>query len=548
MPLLALLLLLISTPTHAQADHCPSWSDSQAKQEISRLQQQLTQWEQSYRQQGASPVSDEHYDQSLTLLQHWQQCFGQKPNVGIHPPMAGLHKLANLAAVQQWLQQRPDTPLWVQPKVDGVAVTLIYKSGQLHQALSRGGQHWTRAVLQLQHIPQQLPQSSPNQMVIVQGELYWHQPGHVQHRDGSRNGRHQVMAALNSQQLPTHAKEHIRLFVWAWPNGPKQMPKRLQMLQQLGFPTSQQFTHPVHNAKDIQHWRQHWYHTALPFATDGIVVKQGLRPPAHRWPDAPPYWAAAWKYPPRSGSTEVEAVHFQIGRSGRITPVLELIPLRLDDKEIRRVSLGSLQRWQHLDLRPGDQVRIQLSGQTTPQLAQVLWQPQQRPPLAVPDPKRYHRFSCWQPTTGCRQQFIARLDGLGSRQALDMQGIGPATWQRLVNAGYIKGLLDWLQLTEVQLLQVPGFGKSRAQKLIATWQQARQRSFQRWLIALGIPRGVQVEAKANWSQLSQRTIAQWQALPGIGPQRAQQLQRFFQDPQVLRLRQQLLAAGIAGFQ
>ncbi|QKE65358.1 NAD-dependent DNA ligase LigB [Aquipseudomonas campi] len=553
---IALSLYCLACPLLAAP--CPDWSASRAGAELKTLQQQLKNWDQAYHQQGHSPVSDELYDQARERLQDWQQCFPQQapsdlradlgpPGSQPHPiAHTGLHKLRDEAAVQQWLQGRSE--LWIQPKVDGVAVTLHYRDGRLLRAISRGdgqrGQDWTSQARLIDAIPQQLPR---NDELILQGELYWRLPGHVQAQGGTGTARNQVAGAMSRHQLDAATAAQIGLFVWDWANGPSSMGERLQGLRALGFSDSAELTLAITNLQQASHWRAHWYRSPLPFASDGVVLRQGRRPPGNSWAAEPPQWAAAWKYPPNQALAQVRDVHFQIGRSGRITPVLQLQPIRLEQRNIQRVSLGSLQRWQALDIRPGDQVAITLAGLTIPRLDGVVWRSAERPALRAPDPTAYHALSCWQPSSACASQFSARLNWLSGKQGLQLAGVGPGTWAKLQQAGKLPDLLAWLDLTEAELAQTPGFGARSADQLQQSFASARQRPFAQWLKALGLPASGAAPLGTDWDTLAARDAQAWDAFNGIGPQRAAQLVAFFQHPDVQALRQRLRAAGVKGF-
>ena len=240
-------------------------------------------------------------------------------------------------------------------------------------------------------------------------------------------------------------------------------------------------------------------------------------------------------------------MEFRIGRSGRITPLLQLEPLQLDDRRISRVSLGSLQRWQALDIRPGDQVAITLAGLTIPRVDAVVWRSQERPVIVPPSPSDYHALSCWQPEPGCEQQFLARLNWLSSERGLDLPGVGAGTWQALFEAGQLPNLLAWLELDGARLQRLPGFAETSAAKLAASFALARQRSFADWLRALGLPPSGEASLGDDWATLATRSEAQWRAEPGVGMGRAQQLSAFFRAAPVLDLRTRLQAAGVAGF-
>ncbi|RTQ98197.1 NAD-dependent DNA ligase LigB [Halomonas nitroreducens] len=555
--LAACLLCVWSLPLLAA---CPDWSPGRAERELAALHARLEAWNTAYRRDGSSPVSDAVYDQASARLDTWHHCFpGLVPasppaTTGpagelAHPvAQAGLAKLQGRDAVQAWLARRED--VWLQPKVDGVAVTLVYDRGRLARAISRGngrsGQDWTARVARLPAVPGRLPAGAPAR-VVLQGELYRRLEAHVQAKRGGIGARSTVAGWLARDHLAAEPARRVGLFVWGWPDGPATMQARLAGLAALGFPDTARWSHPVADADELHEWRQRWYRGPMPFATDGVVLKQGHRPSGHDWRPAPPDWAVAWKYPPRETLAAVRHVAFRIGRTGRITPLLQLRPVVLDGRTIRRVAVGSLVRWRRLDIRPGDRVVIALAGATIPRLEGVAWRAAERPAVSPPDPAAYHALSCWHPTPGCEQQFLARLEWLAGPEALDLPGLGPGTWHALVEAGLVGGLLDWLALAPDTLRRAEGIGKVRAGRLAAAFAAARRRPFAAWLEALGVPPGWDVGATADWTALTRRREAAWRALPGLGPVRAADLRAFFDHPEVRRLARRLAAAGIDGF-
>lgn len=551
--LLVFLLAHIALAAHA---NCPNWPRPQAQREITTLQNQIDQWNDAYHREGRSLVADELYDQALSRLSEWRNCFQQPSSEQplrtasgsvVHPtPHTGLDKLHKAEEVDRWLRDRRD--VWVQPKVDGVAITLIYRQGVLQQAISRGdgvsGQDWTVSAHRIAAIPQRLTQP---QDLLVQGELYWRLNDHVQAQSGSVNARATVAGLMGRKSLAAEDAAGIGLFVWNWPQGPSNLPERLSALAALGFATTEPYTHPIREFADAQKWREHWYRSPLPFASDGVVLRQNQRPPAERWQARAPYWAIAWKYPFAQALAEVRKVHFKVGRTGRITPVLELVPVKLDDREIRRVSVSSLKRWLTLDARPGDQVAISLAGLTIPRLDSVVLRASERADLFVPGASDYHALSCWQPTPGCETQFLARLTWLSGKQGLAMPHVGRGTWEKLLETGRLNNLLDWLTLDAPELANIAGFGERSSARLMHSFQSARQQPFAQWLKALGLPPTGQARLPDSWQALVQRDTEQWQAEAGIGPGRAAQLRAFLRDPQVLALSETLHAAGIDGF-
>ncbi|PUA44891.1 NAD-dependent DNA ligase LigB [Pseudomonas protegens] len=553
--LFLLFLALTGLPALAQ---CPDWSSARAERELTALQQQLEAWDIRYHRHGQSPVADELYDQSRQRLTRLQQCFPQLPVAAapalhgargpVPHPIAhtGVEKLPDDNAVQLWLKGREG--IWAQPKIDGVAVTLIYRQGRFHQALSRGdgwhGQDWSARARQIAAIPKQLPQPVD---LLLQGELYQRLEQHIQARSGSLNARSRVAGWLARKHLSAAEAAQIGLFVWDWPQGPASLSERLEQLAQLGFTEGAEYSRPIAGFSEARHWREHWYRSPLPFASDGIILRQSLRPAAERWQARAPHWIAAWKYPYAQALANVRQVRFRIGRTGRISPLLDIDPVVLDDRQIRRVSVGSLQRWQALDIVPGDQVAISLAGLTLPRLDGVVLRSQQRQAIQAPAPEDFHALSCWRPTPGCEGQFVARLAWLSGKQGLHLDHIGEQTWARLVETGRIKGLLDWLTLDQAELATIAGFGARSSLRLIESLQQARQRPFARWLKALGLPPSGSAELNGPWQVLASRNSLDWQNETGVGPERAAQLVAFFREPQVQALQATLNQAGINGF-
>lgn len=542
-------------PAHAA---CPDTTTDQVKLELDQWRGQLDEWNRAYRQDGHSSVDDAIYDQVLQRYEALRACFpalaskpGQLGRAGAARAaiaQMGLDKLADLAAVGAWMQSRDHGDLWVQPKADGVAVTLLYIEGELHSAISRGdglhGTDWTQPVRRIADVPKRL-QNAPAR-VVLQGELVWRLEAHKQASAGGLGARSRVAGALARDHLDAETAAQIALFVWDWPDGPDDMPSRLDGLRTMGFAQSVALTQRVKTPREVARWREHWYRTALPFATDGIVMRQGRRPPSSTWTAVPPTWAAAWKYPPAKVVATVTGVDFRHGRSGRIDAVLRLEPIALGDRTVRRVLLGTLSRWKTLDVRPGDQVAVALAGLTIPRFDGVVLRARERLDVPTPAPRSHDALSCWERSPDCEQQFLARLVWLSGKQGLMIDGMGERSWQMLIDAGLIHGLLDWMSLTPQQLRMVPGVERARAAQWADAFVQARQRDFAMWLRALGMPPAGDI-GLSNWEAGAAMTEQAWQRQPGVGPVRARKLKAFFAHAHVQRLARLLREAEVDGF-
>lgn len=551
---------------------CPDWGVVRAEREIAALTTQIARWDSAYFQRGVALIDDSIYDQLLIQLNRWLVCFPstqlaasviatalEQQKISHAIVQTGLKKAQSESEVAQWLQTR-SSDLWVQPKIDGVAVSLVYLHGQLISAISRGdgqfGEDWTEQVLKIDAVAKTL--STDQQKITLQGELFWLRSNHVQSRDGGQNARAKVAGAMMSKVLSSSSAKQIAFWVWEWPDGPEEMGERLQQLRQLGFIYGPDNTYPVNtdpvNANPVntleavRERRQAWFNAPLPFVSDGIVIRQGKRPAGNRWQIQPPSWALAWKYPPVRTVAEVQSLEFNIGRTGKISPIASLKPVQLDDKNIQRVNLGSLAHWQAIDLRVGDSVTLVLAGQGVPQIEDVVWRTQERTAVKIPRSTDYHSLSCWSPTDSCESQFLARLVWLSSKNGLDLKGINSGTWRKIMTAKPLTDLTAWLDLTVTDLLSVDGIGDKQAQLIYQRFQEARQKPFYQWLQALGFTALTAEKLQGrDWIELEQLTLTQWLQENEFGPKKASNAYQFIHHPQFKRLADKLSQQGIDGF-
>jgi DNA ligase (NAD+) len=537
---------------------CPVWSPTQAQQEISRLQQQIDQWNNDYWQQGASAVSDDVYDTLTVRLETWRRCFGADlshaspalPGGSVKHPVAhtGVEKLRSKAALQKWMQGK--SALWAQPKVDGVAVTLVYRDGKLEHAISRGdgltGEDWTANARLIPSLPKRITGTLANS--VLQGELFLQRPGHIQKKMGGMNARAKVAGAMMRSRDPSVLNE-ISVFVWGWPDGPKNLTERGKLLSQAGFEWAEKYSLAVNDVHEVEKLREHWFTSPLPFTTDGIVIRSENEPEGKRWLPGQGNWAVAWKYPPVAQVAEVKQIHFTVGRTGKIAVVAQLEPIQLDDKRVQRVNIGSVRRWQEQDIAPGDQVAISLAGQGIPRIDDVIWRSQVREKPQPPAPV-FTPLTCFYASPECREQFMARLIWLSSKQVLNIGGLGEAGWRVLDQAWHFEHIFSWLGLSQEQLQNTAGITPARGLQLWHHFALTRDRPFIRWIAALGAPvpkSALNAAGDTRWQHIRTRDELAWQQLPGIGKDIARRLVTFVHSPDVLSLVKWLAQQRIAGF-
>ncbi|WP_097469460.1 NAD-dependent DNA ligase LigB [Escherichia coli] len=538
---------------------CPAWSPARAQEEISRLQQQIKQWDDDYWKEGKSEVEDGVYDQLSARLTQWQRCFGNETRDVMMPPLngavmhpvahTGVRKMADKNALILWMRERSD--LWVQPKVDGVAVTLVYRDGKLNKAISRGnglkGEDWTQKVRLISAVPQTV--SGPLANSTLQGEIFLQRKGHIQQQMGGINARAKV-AGLMMRQGNSDTLNSLAVFVWAWPDGPHLMTDRLKDLATAGFTLTQTYTRAVKNADEVAHVRNEWWKAKLPFVTDGVVVRAAKEPESRHWLPGQAEWLVAWKYQPVAQVAEVKAIQFAVGKSGKISVVASLAPVMLDDKKIQRVNIGSVRRWQEWDIAPGDQILVSLAGQGIPRIDDVVWRGAERTKPTPPE-NRFNSLTCYFASDVCQEQFISRLVWLGSKQVLGLDGIGEAGWRALHQTHRFDHIFSWLLLTPEQLQNTPGIAKSKSAQLWHQFNLARQQPFTRWVMAMGIPltrAALNASDERSWSQLLFSTEQFWQQLPGTGSGRARQVIEWKENAQIKKLGSWLAAQQITGFE
>ncbi|HAY4495296.1 TPA: NAD-dependent DNA ligase LigB [Escherichia coli] len=538
---------------------CPAWSPARAQEEISRLQQQIKQWDDDYWKEGKSEVEDGVYDQLSARLTQWQRCFGNETRDVMMPPLngavihpvahTGVRKMADKIALSLWMRERSD--LWVQPKVDGVAVTLVYRDGKLNKAISRGnglkGEDWTQKVRLISAVPQTV--SGPLANSTLQGEIFLKREGHIQQQMGGINARAKV-AGLMMRQDDSDTLNSLGVFVWAWPDGPQLMTDRLKELATAGFTLTQTYTRAVKNADEVARVRNAWWKAKLPFVTDGVVVRAAKEPESRHWLPGQAEWLVGWKYQPVAQVAEVKAIQFAVGKSGKISVVASLAPVMLDDKKVQRVNIGSVRRWQEWDIAPGDQILVSLAGQGIPRIDDVVWRGAERTKPTPPE-NRFNSLTCYFASDVCQEQFISRLVWLGSKQVLGLDGIGEAGWRALHQTHRFEHIFSWLLLTPEQLQNTPGIAKSKSAQLWHQFNLARKQPFTRWVMAMGIPLtrvALNASDERSWSQLLLSTEQFWQQLPGTGSGRARQVIEWKENAQIKKLGSWLAAQQITGFE
>ncbi len=416
----------------------------------------------------------------------------------------------------------------VEPKIDGCAVTLLYRQGKLAYAATRGdgrtGDDITANVRTIKSVPFTLPAGAP-ELLEVRGEIYmpsadFDQLNAERDADGLpafANPRNATAGTIKLLDAAEVARRPLRFLAHGLGvyEGPALATTRdfTDLLDRMGIPRNQ----PVIYADSLEETRAavqqvNELRRNLGYGTDGAVIKLddiALRESLGSTARAP-RWAAAFKYLPEQKETVLRGISIQVGRTGVLTPVAELEPVQLSGTTVSRATLHNQDEIERKDIRIGDTVLMEKSGEIIPAVVHVVMS--KRPAEAVP----YSLYdavggvcpSCGAPIAQeegqvawrctnftCPAQAAMRTTYFCRREALDIENLGGTVAEALVNRGMISTPLDLFSLTVEQLgalnlgtdEEPRRFGEKNAAKALAALDAARNLPLERWLTAFGIP-------------------------------------------------------------
>jgi DNA ligase (NAD+) len=403
----------------------------------------------------------------------------------------------------------------VEPKVDGVAVSLTFEKGQFVRAVTRGngtrGDDVTANVSLIREIPRML-KGAPD-LLEVRGEIYmalaeFQRLNQLREAEGEplyANPRN--LAAGTVKLLDAEEARKRRLSIVCYGLGACEPATAFASLKDFknrlkawGF--------PIRDDIDVQQgvdaaWKAiqqlDVLRRDLPFPTDGAVVKVNRLEDQRRAGTTSkfPHWAVAFKFPPDQAETILRKISMQVGRTGAITPVAELDPVLLAGSTVARATLHNADEIARKDIREGDTVRIQKAGEIIPQVLGVVLE--KRPADAQPfdfearlkelglDAARDGEEAAYKLRTPSREMKIRRLVHFASKQCLDIDGLGDAVAEQLVDSKLVDVPVDALGITPPQWYMLEGFKDKSVDNMMAGLEQAKQREFWRAIHALGIP-------------------------------------------------------------
>jgi DNA ligase (NAD+) len=563
-----------------------------AVERIGKLREQIRHHDHLYHVLDAPELPDAEYDVLFRELQEWEDMFpdlrtpdSPTQRVGGNPlssfpsmqheaPMLSLDSDQTEEALRRFTDRvdrgldDPSRVAWVvEPKLDGLSIELVYESGLLVRASTRGdgvrGEGITENARTIRSIPLRLRDEvrAVPELLAVRGEVIIRVSAFdalnerliAEERPPFANPRNAAAGSLRQLDPRITASRPLEAYAYdvlasSGLDVPTQW-ETLGALRDWGFLVSE-YSERAADADGIlsYHARLDAGRQDLPFEIDGVVVK--LDDLAARdelgFTSRHPRWAFAFKFPPRVEQTRIERILAGVGRTGVVTPVAIMEPVNIGGVTVTRASLHNREELARKDVRPGDLVRIQRAGDVIPQVIGRVEEadhergPAFRMPEVCPscETELVERgpFTVCPNSFGCRAQLKGRIQYFGSRGALDIEGLGEETARLLVDEGLVERLPDLLDLTAEQLVELEGFAALSAGNLVAAIAKASKPELHRFLAALGIPEvggAVSRSLARHFGTLDAILAADEEtltAVEGVGPIMAARIVAFFAEP------------------
>lgn len=484
--------------------------------------------------------------------------------------------------VRERLGTAADVAYSAEPKLDGLAINLVYEGGQLVHAATRGdgfvGEDVTHNVRTIRAVPVRLRGDRPPGRVEVRGEVYMPRAGFaaLNARLAAEGGKPFVnprnAAAGSLRQLDPRVTATRPLALFAYGIGshsgaalPDAHSGILELLRDWGLPVSPEVARVVGIDACLEYQRRLGERRgALPYEVDGVVYKvdSSAQQALLGYVARAPRFAVAHKFPAEEQMTVVEAVEFQVGRTGALTPVARLRPVFVGGVTVSNATLHNMDELARKDVRPGDAVVIRRAGDVIPEVVRVL--AERRPPGTLPVRLPDRCPVCGSEVLRPEGEAIARCAGglacaaqrrealrhFAARRALDIQGLGTQLVEQLVARDLVTDPADLFALDGPTLAGLERLGERSAAKLVAAIAASRETTLDRFLYALGIPEVGDSTARVlarHFGSLDALVAADEAALtavPDIGPVVAGRITAFFRQPRNLAVIARLRSAGV----
>lgn len=575
---------------------------AQAQQEIGPLRAQISQWGREYYEQDNPTVEDYVYDRAYQRLVQIETKFpelvtpdsptqrvggeteSQLTKVRHEIPMLSMGDVFSLDELMDFNSRQQDnadvevTPEYnLELKIDGLSLSLVYENGKLVQGSTRGngniGEDVTANVMTIKSVPHELPEPLS---VEFRGECYMPKKSFAKLNAAREaagqptfaNPRNAAAGSLRQLDPKVTAHRDLDTFMYYVPEyqkiGVSTQAEALDKMRELGFKVNPN-NRVVHNRQEIEDYIDEYtaQRDQLTYGIDGIVEKVNDLDTQIALGNTVkvPRWEIAYKFPPEEEATVVRDIEWTVGRTGNVTPTAVMDPVQLAGTTVSRASLHNPDYLQDKDIRIGDTVYLHKAGDIIPEISQVdlKKRPANSEPYQIPTEcpvcgsKLVHlddevALRCINPM--CPAQIKEGLAHFASRNAMNIDGLGPKIIEQLWDKKLIHDVAGLYALNRDQLLTLDKFGDKSATNLLASIDNSRNNSVERLLFGLGIRH---VGAKAarlimehfgNLDHLMHASADEVSSVDGIGPTIGESVETYFANQQVVELINELRDSGI----
>ena len=471
-----------------------------------------------------------------------------------------------------------DIDLVCELKIDGLAIALTYEKGIFVRGVTRGdgitGEDITTNLKTVKAIPLKLFEPVD---VEVRGEIYMPKSSFEKLNEENlakgekvfANPRNAASGSIRQLDSTITAKRDLSIFVYSSvfeniPNAPSTHYDGMMYLKKLGFKVNPNVRHCKNMEEAIQYIKE-WdtKRFDLDYATDGVVIKvnsiacqQDLG-----FTSRAPKWATAFKFPPEEITTKLLDIELNIGKSGAVTPVAILEPVLLAGSTVARASLHNFDEIKRLDVRIGDTVLIKKAAEIIPKVIKVMETEEHNSlqPYVAPTKcpacdaslvTREGEVNLYCENQNCSQQIMAKIEFWVSKEAMDIDNIGPAVIQQLYEGNFISNPVDLYKLTMQDFMQLEGVKEKSAYNMFNAIQESKERPLKRLLTALGVRHIGKETAELITSEFTSLDAIKnaerdmLAKIDGVGDKMADSVYEFFHNEENLKMLDELKALGI----
>jgi DNA ligase (NAD+) len=556
-------------------------------------------------------ISDADFDKLMQQLKNLEsehpslvtpdsptQRVGGKPREGFvkvphSSPMLSLDNTYNEEELRGWerrvheLTGRSEVDYVCELKLDGMSLALIYEDGKLVRGVTRGdgsiGEDVTLNVRTVRSVPLSIPKERLKKAGIpagfeVRGELLMPTTSFKKiNEEREKNGlptfanpRNFTAGTVRQLDANITAERRMDFFPYILLQGGRtyfdRHSKTLSALDAAGFKVNPN-RKLVHSMEEVWAFIQEWEakRDSLPYEIDGIVVKvdrTGLQDELGFTGKAP-RWAIAYKYAARAGITKLENVRWQVGRTGKLTPVAELSPVSIGGTTVRNATLHNMDEIERLGVKIGDWVQVERGGDVIPKVAKVIDDKEHpRGKVVIEAPEKCPvcgtkvvrtegevDFRCV--NANCPAKLAGTILHFASRGVMNIDGMGDALVMQLTDRGLVKNVADIYRLTKADLLSLERMGDKSAQNILDEIEASKKLPLERVIYGLGIrmvgERTAQFLAEhfGSMEALEQAGVEELQDVNEVGPRIAESIVEFFSIPANRKLVERLGEAGLA---